>query len=238
MCCLFVSGAVQAVYGHPDTRPIEKRGENTWIIDSNKAASAVVVAAGYLFVATFATTWGPASWCYPAEIFPSKVRTKAVSLATASNWLANAVLGFAVPPLLHHINWKMYMIFATFNGLALIHLYVAAPETKGKLLEEMDDVFDSRRHAWQRQPKGSRLDDLAKRIEEGVVKVPGPAYSGQPNMERRTSSTKSLRGREEVCYSTTKPESAKLTSCSGAVIHGLIDQAQQARSVRLWRHLR
>ena len=130
------------------------------------------------------------------------------------------------------------MIFATFNGLALIHLYVAAPETKGKLLEEMDDVFDSRRHAWQRQPKGSRLDDLAKRIEEGVVKVPGPAYSGQPNMERRTSSTKSLRGREEVCYSTTKPESAKLTSCSGAVIHGLIDQAQQARSVRLWRHLR
>lgn len=204
MLCLFVSGAVQAVYGHPDTRAPEKRGENTWIIDGNKAASAVVVAAGYLFVATFATTWGPSSWCYPAEIFPSKVRTKAVSLATASNWLANAALGFAVPPLLHHINWKMYMIFAAFNGCALIHLYIAAPETKGKLLEEMDDVFDSRRKAWQRQPKGSRLDDLAKRIEEGVVKVPGPAYSGQPGLERRTSSTKSLRGREEVRFPSSK----------------------------------
>lgn len=34
------------------------------------------------------------------------------------------------------------MIFAAFNGAALIHMFLTAPETKGKTLEEMDEVFD------------------------------------------------------------------------------------------------
>ncbi|KFZ06028.1 hypothetical protein V502_09931 [Pseudogymnoascus sp. VKM F-4520 (FW-2644)] len=75
--------------------------------------------------------------------------------------------------MLYHISWKIYMVFGTFNGLALIHVFLAAPETKGKILEEMDEIFDSGRKAWQRQPKGSRLNDLVKRIEEGTIEPPG-----------------------------------------------------------------
>jgi MFS family permease len=118
MSWLFISGAVQAAYGQP------KYGDPdlTWEIKDNKAASKAVVACSYLFVATFATTWGPTSWTYPSEIFPAKVRAKAVSLATASNWTWNLALAFGVPPLLKKINWKMYMIFGTFNALALIHV--------------------------------------------------------------------------------------------------------------------
>jgi len=86
----------------------------------------------------------------PSEVFPHKVRAKAVSLSTASNWAWNCGLAFAVPPLLRAINWKMfvpypnsptgsrlivwvcrYMIFGTFNGLAFIHMFLTAPETKG-----------------------------------------------------------------------------------------------------------
>ncbi len=84
-----------------------------------------------------ATTWGPISWVYPAEVFPNKVRAKAVSLATASNWAWNTGLAFGVPPLLASINWKMYFIFATFNGVACIHMFLTAPETMGKTLEEV-----------------------------------------------------------------------------------------------------
>ena len=110
--------------------------------------SSAIVACSYLFVATFATTWGPVSWTYPAEIFPSKIRAKAVSLATSSNWFWNMILAFAVPPLrklpkLQHsdvlitfrglvwnINYRMYYIFASFNAIAFIHMILAAPETK------------------------------------------------------------------------------------------------------------
>lgn len=66
------------------------------------------------------------------------------------------------------------MIFATFNGLAFIHMFLTAPETRGKTLEEMDKVFDSELPAWKSVPKGSRLDQLAKDIEAGNLKVAVP----------------------------------------------------------------
>jgi len=69
------------------------------------------------------------------------------------------------------------MIFATFNGAALIHMFLTAPETKGKTLEEMDEVFDSGLPAWKSVPKGSRLDQLQKDIEAGNIKVTAP-HSG------------------------------------------------------------
>jgi hypothetical protein len=68
----------------------------------------------------------------------------------------------------------MYMIFATFNGAAFIHMFLTAPETKGKTLEEMDEVFDSGLPAWKSIPKGSRLDQLQKDIEAGNLKVSAP----------------------------------------------------------------
>ncbi|EDO02122.1 hypothetical protein SS1G_04598 [Sclerotinia sclerotiorum 1980 UF-70] len=160
------------------TASIQTRTEQnqnlTWVVHDKKAVSSAIVAMTYLFVCAFATTWGPSSWTYPAEIFPNKIRAKAVSLATSANWFWNCVLAFAVPPLLKNINWKMYMIFATFNGLAYIHIFLTAPETKGRTLEEMDAVFNSGLHAWQSLPKESRLDKLAKDIEEGNLKVVAP----------------------------------------------------------------
>ena len=120
MTFLFISGAIQASFGRPNDDPELK--EISWIVKGHPSASKGIVACSYLFVATFATTWGPVSWTYPSEIFPAKVRAKAVSLATASNWTWNMALAFGVPPLLWKINWKMYMIFAAFNGAALIHV--------------------------------------------------------------------------------------------------------------------
>lgn len=149
------------------------------MVINNKPVSSAIVACSYLFVATFATTWGPVSWTYPSEIFPSKVRAKAVSLATASNWFWNMVLAFAVPPLLWNISYKMYYIFAAFNAAAFVHMSLMAPETKGYTLEEMDEVFDSGLPAWKRYKKTSRLEELEKAIETGALKVNKPQHTPQ-----------------------------------------------------------
>lgn len=95
------SGALLQYYGRPNTAETRTDGnrEATWIIADSRPALCGVVACSYLFVATFAATWGPTSWTYPAEIFPSRIRAKAVSLNTATNWLFNTALAFAVPPL-------------------------------------------------------------------------------------------------------------------------------------------
>jgi MFS family permease len=87
MTFLFVVGALQKVYGVPNRPPLTNstNSDISWIINNNKPVSKAIVAMTYLFVCTFATTWGPTSWTYPSEIFPTKIRAKAVSLATASN---------------------------------------------------------------------------------------------------------------------------------------------------------
>ncbi|KAH8732337.1 high affinity glucose transporter [Phaeosphaeriaceae sp. PMI808] len=167
---LFTTGALQASYGK--TNPDKTDADISWVIPKeHSAVSKGIVACSYLFVATFATTWGPTSWTYPSEIFPAKVRAKAVSLATASNWAWNCILAFAVPPLLWSLNWKMYMIFGAFNAIAFIHMFLTAPETKGKTLEEMDDVFDMGIPAWKSGKVSSRLEQLQRDIEKGDVKV-------------------------------------------------------------------
>src|SRR3954453_15696964 len=83
MVFLFAVGALQASYGQPLHSP---DSDATCVINNNKPVSRAIVAMTYLFVCTFATTWGPTSWTYPSEIYPTKIRAKAVSLSTASNW--------------------------------------------------------------------------------------------------------------------------------------------------------
>ena len=90
---------------------------------------------------SFAITMGPVSWTYPAEIFPMRVRAKAIALSTASNWLFNFALAWAVPPALSTIAYKTYFIFGTFNLAAFVHIFFMFPETAGRTLEEVEEIF-------------------------------------------------------------------------------------------------
>ena len=51
-------------------------------------ASKAVIACSYLFVASYAPTWGPVSWIYPPELFPSQLRGKAVAFAVCIQGVA------------------------------------------------------------------------------------------------------------------------------------------------------
>jgi hypothetical protein len=145
-------------------------------IFGNSTASHAVTACSYLFVASFATTWGPVSWTYPAEIFAPNIRAKAVAFATATNWAFNFALAYAVPPMLNHIKYKTYFVFGTFNAVAAIHMFLAAHETKrryltsgkdliARTLEEMDEVFDSGLPAWKSSKiRSARLEQLTEEI--------------------------------------------------------------------------
>lgn len=116
-------------------------GSAVWVIVNQPAATRGIIVCSYLFVCSFAITMGPVSWTYPAEIFPMRVRAKAVSVSTAANWAFNFALAWAVPPGLSNIAYKTYFIFGTFNFAAFIHIFFCFPETKGRTLEEIEEVF-------------------------------------------------------------------------------------------------
>ncbi|KAG8216506.1 sugar transporter [Butyriboletus roseoflavus] len=121
-------------------RSVRSVGDGQWFNFTGSVTKAIIVCS-YLFVCSFAITMGPVSWTYPAEIFPMKVRAKAVSLATATNWLFNFALAWAVPPGLSTIAWKTYFVFAAFNFAAAIHFFFCFPETAQRTLEEIEEVF-------------------------------------------------------------------------------------------------
>ncbi|KAG1336651.1 hypothetical protein G6F62_006185 [Rhizopus arrhizus] len=101
----------------------------------------VSVAFIYLFIANFAYAWGPIAWVIPAEIFPLRSRAKAMSVTTSANWMCNFIIGLIVPIMLQNITYGTYIFFACFLVLSFFFVWFFVPETKGRSLEEMDEIF-------------------------------------------------------------------------------------------------
>ncbi|PCH41869.1 general substrate transporter [Wolfiporia cocos MD-104 SS10] len=136
---LMLVGGLQGRYGHWGT--IEGVNGQIWVMTGHEYATRAVIACSYLFVCSFAATVGPVCWTYPAEIFPIRVRAKAVALAIATDWACNFALAFAVPPSLANIAYKTYFIFGTINFVAFIHIFFCFPETAKRSLEEIEEIF-------------------------------------------------------------------------------------------------
>ncbi|KAH9937922.1 general substrate transporter [Epithele typhae] len=163
---LFLVGGLQGGFGAWG----EVDGSRVWVISGHEGITKAVIVFSYLFVCSFAITMGPVSWTYPAEIFPMRVRAKAVSFSTAANWIFNFALAWAVPPGLSSIAWKTYFIFGTFNFAAFIHIFFMYPETAGRTLEEIEGVF-AQGHmftAWKvKRDVGKRtLEDVKHDVHE------------------------------------------------------------------------
>ncbi|KAK3721460.1 high affinity glucose transporter [Vermiconidia calcicola] len=130
---MFATAGIFATYG-TDPGPEGVDGFKEASVRVSGAASRAVIACSYLFVASFAPTWGPVSWIYPPELYPNHLRGKAVALATSGNWIFNFALGYFVPPAFVEIKWRTYLIFGMFCVLATIHVFFLFPETSGRPL--------------------------------------------------------------------------------------------------------
>jgi hypothetical protein len=82
-------------------------------------------------------------------LFPLRVRGKAVAVTTASNWIFNFALSYFVPPAFVNIKWKVYILFGVFCTVMTLHVFFLFPETSGKTLEEVEELFLSGEKAWR-----------------------------------------------------------------------------------------
>jgi sugar porter (SP) family MFS transporter len=135
---MLIIGSILAKHG---TKYYDESLGKHFVHLDNKASSYAVIVFIYVFVASFAYSWGPTGWIYPAEIFPLRIRGKALSVTTACNWLFNFVIGQVVPSLLDSITWGTYIIFGVLCVIMAGAILIFYPETKGKSLEEMNNLF-------------------------------------------------------------------------------------------------
>ena len=113
--------------------------EKDWA--NHVAAGWACVAMAFAFIMVYGVSYSPLGWALPPEVFPTSCRSHGVALAVAVNWISNFIIGIAVPPMIESIHYGAYIFFCSFCFLAGVWAYFLVPETKGKTLEEMDEVF-------------------------------------------------------------------------------------------------
>lgn len=93
----------------------------------------------FLYLVFFAPGMGPIPWVMNSEIYPTNLRTAAAGAAAMMNWLFNALMSFAFPPLMGSIGmgWT-FSIVTVFVCLSIAFVFLFVPETKGKTLEEIE----------------------------------------------------------------------------------------------------
>lgn len=101
-----------------------------------------------LFIGSFAMSMGPVVWVMLSEMFPNNVRSVAMSIAVAAQWLFNALVANSFPVINNSalnqegFNGALpYFIFASFCVVAMVFVWKLVPETKGKTLEEMETLW-------------------------------------------------------------------------------------------------
>ncbi|KAH6986719.1 general substrate transporter [Ilyonectria destructans] len=105
------------------------------------AAGWACVAMAFAFILVYGVSYSPLGWALPPEVFSTSSRAKGVALATCVNWICNFTVGVATPPMLEQIGFGTYVFFAVFCGLAGVWAVLLVPETMGRTLEQMDEVF-------------------------------------------------------------------------------------------------
>lgn len=103
----------------------------------------VALVAANVYVIFFGATWGPVLWVLLGEIFPGRIRAKAMGLATGFLWLANFAVSMGFPIVSSFSLTAAYGIFTVFAAVSVIFVWYAIPENRGMSLEHAD------RSGWQ-----------------------------------------------------------------------------------------
>jgi SP family sugar:H+ symporter-like MFS transporter len=96
-----------------------------------------------VFVSCFAISWGPIAWIYAAEIYPLNVRARAMSLTTGSNWFMGTIMSYILELIAPLGIGGVFYLFSGLCLLAVVFVYFFCPETRGVLLEDIEEVFDN-----------------------------------------------------------------------------------------------
>ena len=102
-------------------------------------AAIVAVISLAVYTGSFAIGLGPVFWLLISEIYPARVRGKAMSIATIANWGANFIVAVSFLTLLNTIsNAGTFFLLGFLSIVAVTYFWRRVPETEGLTLEEIE----------------------------------------------------------------------------------------------------
>lgn len=101
----------------------------------------VALVAANIFVVSFGASWGPLVWVLLGEIFPSRIRARALGLAAAAQWIANFAITLTFPSMAAASLPLTYGMYALFAVASFFFVMFKIPETNGMSLEQAETLF-------------------------------------------------------------------------------------------------
>ncbi|CAI4366884.1 CDA_G0011820.mRNA.1.CDS.1 [Saccharomyces cerevisiae] len=116
---------------------------------SSKGAGNCMIVFACFYIFCFATTWAPIPYVVVSETFPLRVKSKAMSIATAANWLWGFLIGFFTPFITGAINFYYGYVFMGCLVFMFFYVLLVVPETKGLTLEEVNTMWEEGVLPWK-----------------------------------------------------------------------------------------
>ncbi|MFD0758499.1 sugar porter family MFS transporter [Arthrobacter ulcerisalmonis] len=107
----------------------------------------IALVAANVFVISFGASWGPLVWVLLGEIFPSRIRARALGVAAAAQWVANFAITLSFPVMAAGSLPLTYLMYTAFAAASFFFVLFKVPETNGMSLEQAETLF---------VPKGSK----------------------------------------------------------------------------------
>lgn len=132
----------------------------------------------FVYHMMFVVGFGGVSFLYATEIAPLHLRATINGLAIATFWAFCVFIVEVTPVAIGSIQWRFFIIFAGLNALIVVLVYFLFPETSGRSLEEVDQIFLESSSIWDSVKVAKRLQ-----VAHSTSSTSTASTSGNANVE-------------------------------------------------------
>jgi len=112
-----------------------------FVFTSDSVGGIWMVIPALLFTASFCLSVGVVIWVYTSEIFPTKIRGSAMSIATMVLWLGNVLIAQAFQVMMEAIGGNVFYVLSALSAISFVFVLAMLPETKGRTLEDIETMW-------------------------------------------------------------------------------------------------
>lgn len=155
--------------------------------DPSKAATIAPAAVTMLFLFNiiYAATWGTVAFLIPTEIFPSEMRAQGNGFGVTGWAIGVGTTVLANPSIFANLQNRAYFMFAGFNLLWIVVVFLFYPETKDRSLEAINVLFYpsspfnwAAESSWKEHSNGDIVAGHEAEIEERRRRAEGEVEDG------------------------------------------------------------
>ncbi|OKL56640.1 hypothetical protein UA08_08358 [Talaromyces atroroseus] len=128
-------------------------GLASWLPGGISGSSAKGCVAALLIYSAFSTgCWGSVMWTVTAEVGTTSLRERTMSISTVAGFITSLLITYINPYVEEspgNLGSRVGFVYGSVSIVAMVFVYFLVPEMKGRSLEELDELFQSKVPAWR-----------------------------------------------------------------------------------------